>query len=117
MSLSYRQRKSLRRTERAIRCADPGLAQMMSAFALLVLDEDMPGHESIQRPLARIGAALLAAAAMLTCLGTYLLSASLRGARVTAAVLWRGLSGGQAGSCAVFHGWGSLMMPGAHRRS
>lgn len=51
MSLSYRQRRCLRRTRRTLRLSEPRLTSMMIMFARLNAGEAMPARERLPRRL------------------------------------------------------------------
>ena len=53
MTLPYRQRRLLRRADRALRRSDPDLASMLSIFARLTAAERMPAREQL-RPRPRL---------------------------------------------------------------
>jgi hypothetical protein len=48
MNVPYRQRRRLRRIDRALRRSDPGLAAMLSIFARLNADEAIPAWEQLE---------------------------------------------------------------------
>jgi hypothetical protein len=59
MSLSHRQRRTLRRIGAETHRTDPGLAVMLAVFSRLAAGEPMPAQERLRTPLGRIFGALL----------------------------------------------------------